>query len=239
MIPLRIDQQTVITRSSWKEMMERVKEMWDQDHYITDFDYGNGVYRVVMSSGTGWNGQAIRVGKTFPENEVDELWNKGYNITNVTHDGQDWIVIMSGNTGLSRQRWFTRNSWESFKQAISQGWEDGKVITKIAYGNGTYCGIMSSGLNWSQTWKFIPGEITQQHLNELYEDGDKIVTEVFDIDGGMFIVLSGNTGYDDQFISQSSNWDRLSERLTEYWNKNYNVTTIGYYNGDWFLLMSR
>lgn len=238
MIPLRIGKQTVVSRPSWNEVVERVKELWNEDYYITDFDYGDGVYRVVMSGGTGWNGQAIRYGKSFPENEVDELWEKGYNITNVTFDGSDWIVIMTGNTGISRQRWFTRGTWDSFKQAIDQGWEDGKVITKIAYGNGVYCGVMCSGFNWSQGWKYIPGEITQQDLNELYTD-DKIVTEAFEVNGGLFLVLSGNTGYTGQRMSQSPNWDWISQKLTEYWSDSYNVTTIGYYKGEWILLMSR
>lgn len=238
MIPLKIQGQTVISRPSWKEAIEKIQELWNQGYYITDFDFGDGVYRIVMSTGTGWNGQAIRYGKTFPENDVDEFWAKGYNITNVTYDGSDWIVILTGNTGISRQRWFTRTSWESFKQAIDQGWEDGKVITKIAYGNGTYCGIMCSGFNWSQRWTYIPGEITQKNLDELYTD-DKIVTEAFEVNGGLFLVLSGGTGYEGQRMSQSPNWDWISQKLNEYWNQNYNVTTIGYYRGEWILLMSR
>ena len=239
MIPLRIGLQSTWSRRTWNEIMDYVKEYWDKDYYITDFDYGDGQYRVVMTKDCGWDGQAIRTGKTFPKEKVDEMWNKGYRITNVAHDGEDWIVVMSsGYTGVGAQSWFTRTRWEDFKAEIKKAWDEDYVITKVAYGDGTYCAVMSKGINWSQSWNYIAGEITQKEMDNMYPD-DKIITDIMDANGGLFIVRSGRTPYNDQGLFKSSNWDRLNDRMTEMWNKGYNITSFGYYRGEWYMLMSK
>lgn len=219
--------------------MDYVKEYWDKDYYITDFDYGDGQYRVVMTKDCGWDGQAIRSGKTFPKDKVDEMWNKGYRITNVAHDGEDWIVVMSsGDTGLGSQSWFTRTNWEDFKSEIQNAWNEGYDITKVAYGNGAYCGVMSKGLDWTQSWNYIAGEITQKEMDGLYPD-EKIITDVMDANGGAFFVRSGRTPYNDQTFYKSSNWDFLNNKMHEMWDRGYAITSFGYYRGQWFMFMSK
>ncbi len=239
MIPLRTGLQSTWSRRTWKEIMDYVQEYWDKDYYITDMDYGEGQYRVVMTKNCGWDGQAIRAGHTFPKEKVDEMWDKGYRITNVTYDGEDWIVVMSsGNTGIGAQSWFTRTRWEDFKSEIQDAWNDGYDITKVAYGDGTYCGVMSKGLDWTQSWNYIAGEITQKEMDNMYPD-EKIITDVMDANGGLFIVRSGRTPYSDQGMFKSSNWDSLNNKMSEMWDKGYSITSFGYYRGEWYMLMSK
>ncbi|MBR1808176.1 MAG: hypothetical protein IJ776_02160 [Paludibacteraceae bacterium] len=240
MIPQQISlRQSTASRGSWKDIMDYIKEKWDKDYYITDFVYGNGQYCVVMCYSSDWDGQAIRTGKTFPKEKVDELWNKDYHITSVAHDGEDWIVVMTGgNTGLNAQSWFTRTKWDDFKSEIQKGWNDGYDITCVSYGNGTYCGVMSKNLNWSQSWNFISGEITNKEMDNMYPD-EKIITDLMDANGGLFLVRSGRTPYDDQGLFKSSSWEPLNKKMTEYWDKGYVITSFCFYRGEWYMLMSK
>jgi hypothetical protein len=230
--------QSFIYRSKWEEIKESIKEKWDEDYFITDFDYGDGMYRVLLSSGTGWSGQAYRWGKEFPSEKVKELWAKDYHITNVTYDGSDWIVVMSGNTNISGQKWFTRSSFTDFEKAIDEAWKEGYVITKIAFGNGTFLGVMSKGLGWSQTWwhwnEFPTDELMQKKQTE-----GKIITDVFAFGDKVFAVASGNTGLSKQRFHKSKDFDYLIKLLKNRWDEGYTLTSVSFYKGEWILIVSK
>ena len=74
MIPTKINGQVLVSRETWNEAMDAVGDYYKDDYYITDFDYGGGYYRIVMSKNIGWNGQIIRYGKDFPQEEIKEGW---------------------------------------------------------------------------------------------------------------------------------------------------------------------
>ena len=67
MIPREIDGQRIFLASRWNDMIDNVKKFWGENMFITDLDYNNGVYVVVISSVKGCNGQCIRYGLSFPE----------------------------------------------------------------------------------------------------------------------------------------------------------------------------
>ena len=119
MIPKRITNQTILQNSTWKGIMEQVKELWDKDYYITDFDCGEGLYRVVMSKGTGWNGQRIITEVFFPEDEIKKWMDKGYSITSVSNDGLDWVVIMTGINEVSNQCFIIEYSYDEIHTAVT------------------------------------------------------------------------------------------------------------------------
>lgn len=230
--------QSFIYRSKWADLKESIREKWADDYYITDFDYGDGMYRVLFSSGTGWSGQAYRTGKEFPSEEIKQLWDKGFHITNVTHDGSDWIVVMSGNTGISGQRWFTRSSFTDFDKAVEEAWEKGYDITKVAYYNGTYLGVMSKGLGWSQNWWHWNEFPTDELINKKKTDG-KIITDAFEFDGKVFTVASGNTGFSKQRFHKNKDFKYLIKLLKNRWAEGYTLTTVSFYKGQWILVVSK
>ncbi len=65
-----------------------------------------------------------------------------------------------------------------------------------------------------------------------------MVTDVFEVKNGLFIVLSGNTGLRTQHLYHGT-WEQLSKKLSEKWDEGFFVTTIGFYRGEWFLIMSK
>ena len=242
MIPRRITAQTILSRKSWKEIRSAIGEYWDKDYYITDFDYGEGYYRVVMSKGTGWNGQAIRYGSSFPTDEIQELWGKGYSITNACHDGSDWIVIMSGVSDCKTQSWFTRTSWSDFKENISEYWKKDMVVTKIACklsgSSPVYCGIVSKmDYSQGQKMKYFSGKPTSD-IGDMRDD-NSIITDMYDVDGGVFAVTATKTGWTKQSIEVRAKWDTAIDLIKRYWDKDYSLTCLCYYQGYWVIAMSK
>lgn len=241
MIPRRITTQTILSRSSWKEIRAVIGEYWDKDYYITDFDYGEGCYRVVMSKGTGWNGQAIRFGSTFPKDEIRELWGKDYYITNVSHDGTDWIVIMSGVSDCETQTWFTNTNWGEFKGNISECWDKYMVVSKIACKLGStpvYCGIASKmTFSQGQEMKYFSGKPTAE-IGNLVKDG-RIITDMYNVDGGVMAITASRTGWTKQYVDVKAHWETAIELIKRYWDKDYSLTSLCYYQGYWVIAMSK
>ena len=242
MIPRTITAQTIASRESWSSIMEAIKKYWDEGYYITDFDYGGGYYRVVMSKGTGWNGQAIRFGETFPKEKIQELWDKGYYITNAMHDGKDWIVVMSGVEDCRSQSWFTRTNWNDFKDTIKEYWDKDMVVTKLACktsgGTTVYCGIVSKmTYSQEQKMKYYSGTPTPDIIDLC--EANTILTDFYDVDGGVFAVTASKTGWEDQTLGVKSSWDSALEFIKKYWDRDYSLTTLSYYNGIWLVAMSK
>lgn len=238
MINLKGGAQTIISRSTWKEIAEKIKEKWEEDYFITDFDFGGGMYRVVLTKGTGWSGQHYRFGKEFPGEKVSELWDKGYQITNVTYDGSDWVVIMSGGTGITGQSWFSRSSFDDFEEKANELWSKGKDLTKVAFGDGTYLGVFSGNLNWGQHWWNWP-EFPTDELMKKKQSESKIITDAFEFGNMVFAVASSNTGYTKQRIHKNKDWGVLLKLLKNRWDEDYSITTVSYYKEEWILVFSK
>ncbi len=239
MIPkLNNNAQIFISKKTWNEVTAEIKEYWDKDFYITDFDYGDGMYRVLLSKGTGWNGQAYRFGKEFPKEKIQELWDKDYYITNITHDGSDWIVIMSGGTDLNGQNWFTRTSFNDFEKKVDEEWSKGKDITKVAYGNGLYLGVTSGGLGWNQNW-WNWNNFPTDELMDLKKTDGKILTDAFEFGDKVFAIASSNTGYTKQRIHKNKDFDYLKKILKNRWDEGYDLTTVSFFKSEWILIFSK
>lgn len=242
MIPSRIRRQRWITRKSWDEIMASIKQSWAEDFYITDFDYGQGMYRLVMSQGTGWSDQTIFFGSEFPEEKVQKYWGLGFHITNVMHDGSDWIVVMSVVPEKVTQAWFTNPSWDGFKEKIREYWGKGMVVSKIACKLGStpeYCGIVTKYPSGRQQWaQYFPGGATTQQLVDLCEDGT-MITDIYDVDGGVFAITCSNTGWSEQTVCVRSDWNGVTQAVDKYWNEGFEITTISFYQNQWYVILSR
>ena len=244
MIPREIHGQVIFAGAKWSTVMDNVKKYWDQGMFITDFDYGGGVYVVVMSKVKGWNGQAIRHGSTLPVDAISELWDKNYYLTNALYDGQDWVVVMTGVDYCSGQSYFTHTSWTEFTDNINQGWEDDKVVTKLCCeikpSYNKYFAIMTRFRDCSpaQSRRYLKGRLLIQDLESMCVDG-KYIVDVFDFDGGAFVVTAGKTGWDTCKVVKSRDFSTLLEKVKNYWDKDYYITTITFYESEWFAVLGK
>ena len=243
MVPSRINGQRILSRNSWKEIMAEINTYWEQDYYVTDFDYGGGRYVVVLSKNTGWDGQKIVWDKTFPEKAVDEAWEQGLYITGVTYDGSDWIVVMSGVRECLQQGWFTRTNWRNFLDTISQKWDKDEIITTIGCKkNGSdvvYCGVSSKmSYSGSQGYKSVrPADILSA-LQEL-SNGSRIVTDLYDVDGAILAISEDVPGWSHQIFYTCPDFGVLSQAVDRVYQQDYYITALCYCLGGWVLVASR
>ena len=240
MIPRQITDQTIIQRTTWEKIMEQVKELWEEGFYITDFDKGDGVYRVVMSKGTGWKGQSIKVGKSFPKEKIYEGWDKGYTITNISHDGEDWIVIMSGIDEVSNQCFVEEYFFDDLEEKIKEYWDKGYTISCIAYDDleGFVC-VFSKSNYRGQGYRFLKGHFNIKEMENFKKSDGYLITEISNFYSGLFCVASSHSGFSQQRIHREETWERMSELTHNRWDEGYNITTIDYYDGEWYAIFSK
>ena len=244
MLPRSIRGQQFFSRSSWGDVMDDIKEGWDNGFFITDFDYGDGVYFVVMSKVEEWNGQAVRYASEFPTDDIKELWGKRYSITNMLYDGSDWIVVMTGVDYCLKQKMFRCMDADDFKERVSNGWNEDKIITKLCcrqeyYGN-TYVGVMTEyrDSSPSQSRSFLRGVVLASELMDLCRDG-KYITNIFDFGGGVMVATESGTEWRSCKIYRCGSTGTLAESIRECWDSGYSVTTLAYYDGEWFAVFGR
>lgn len=153
MVPLRISEQSLVIEENWDRCERQIERLWNDGFYITDFDYGDGVYHVVMSAGTGWTEQYIESGSEFPERHIEQGWRDGYTVTNIAIDDEEWIIVFTaGVRQLGEQSWASAESFDDFEDLFHQLTYDGQTITKMAYDeeDELYIAVNATDLGWEQ-----------------------------------------------------------------------------------------
>lgn len=243
MIPRSIIAQSYFTRKGWGDTTTLIEEYWDKGYVVTDFDYGNGFYFVVMSKVNGWNRQKLFYGNSLPTDDIKEAWDRGYYITNVLHDGSDWIVIMTEVDYCTTQRLFSTGVWEDFKEKIQNGWDEDMLVTKLCCEKqrfSTYFAAMTEFNDGSpaQSARYLSGSIIKSDLDDLFVDG-KYIVDIFDFDGGAYVVTAGDTGWSSHRLFMSPSLNSTYEAIKDYWDRGYYITTISFYDGEWILVFGK
>lgn len=164
MIPLRISEQTLVVEEHWETCEREIERLWNEGFFITDFDYGDDLYHVVMSAGTGWREQYIESGSEFPERHIEDGWREGFMVTNIAIDDEEWILVFTAGTNLQGQSWHGTHSFQEFEDMFHQLTYEGQAITKFAYDDEDelYIAMTAEGLNWEQkmaNWEDIPADV--------------------------------------------------------------------------------
>lgn len=243
MLPVLIAGQRIFSRSSWSSAMELIEEYWDDDLYITDFDYGEGVYVVVMSSVVNWDGQTVLFGADFPRDAIKRNWNKGYSITNVMHDGSDWVVVMTkvGNECQS-QGYVLESSEAAFMNAIRDAWDDGYIITQVCcdegrYGN-VYCAVYSEPYTpKSQSIRALTGSVSPREIGNACDDDESII-DLYDMDGALMVATYSNPIYKRISIARCVDIEDLFSAVDNNMDNDLWVTVLAYYRGCWYAVFN-
>lgn len=165
MVPFKISEQTIVIEENWDRCEREIERMWEEGFHITDFDYGDGVYHVVMSAGTGWGDQYLESGSDFPERKIDEAWDEGYVITNIAIDDEEWILVCTANVrGLGAQSWQGTEHFDDFEDTFHDAAHRGMSMTKMAYDDEDqlYIALLSENLGWEQQlsyWEEIEADM--------------------------------------------------------------------------------
>ena len=243
MIPRRIIAQSVFFKSSWRNAMDVIRERWDQDYYITDFDYGDGGYFIVMSQVRGWNGQCVKYGSEFPRDDVRELWKKGYAITNMLHDGTDWIVVLTKVSYCKSQGYFSSMDWSEFRADVRKSWRSDMVATKLACDiQPHYTQYMAAVTEFedcspSQGMHCLSGSVTADELGSLCSE-DEFIADMYDFDGCLCVITSNERKMRGVAIKMSYSLDEIFDAIEQYVDNGFKITTVCYYRREWIVVFA-
>ena len=110
-----------------------ITEKGGQGYRITSLAYGDGMWAVVMSQGTGYTDQVWYTGADFPSDFISEKWNEQYNISSLAYGDGMWAVVMSLGPDYL-QWWATRSDFLEAEDFIYVNWDEGYRITELVYG---------------------------------------------------------------------------------------------------------
>lgn len=244
MVPKRVDGQYIFFEESWSNMMRNVESGWNDGLVVTDMDYGDDGYCVVMSSGTDWGHQVVLHGSVLPREKISEGWNSDYVITNMLCDEQDWIVIMTQVSGIKKQRVVLDNDWSVFRSKIREAWDEDMVVTKLCceidYSYNAYCAVVTEYYNSpSQNCVYIDGAPTPQELCDMC-GSNQILTDFHDVEGGVLTVTEGETGWGEMRIFEVAYAQELIKLLgAGGFDDGFRITTVSYYRGRWYGIFCR
>jgi hypothetical protein len=140
---------------------------------------------------------------------------------------------MSKGTSYSSQIWRTRTYFP--EEEIKRGWEEGKRITHLTYGNGLWVLVMSKGTSYSsQIWRtrtYFP----EEEIKRGWEEGKRITHLTYG-NGLWALVMSEGTGIKSQIWRKRGYFPE--EEIAKGWNDNKHVTSLTYDNKFWILVMS-
>lgn len=241
MVPRIINGQVAFFERRWRDAMDKIREYWDEDYYVTDFDYGDGGYFVVMSKVAGWSGQTIKYGDEFPSDEIKKLWNEGYVITNMMHDGSDWIVVMSEVIYCKSQGYVVNTSWSEFKEFVHESWDQDMVATKLACniqsGYNQYVAAVTEfvGRSPGQSMRYLSGVVTAQELCSVCDEG-YCITDLYDFDGGLCVITSDEVRDRSFSIERSNSLRRIFDSMSDQYDEDYYIVAVCYYDGEWIVV---
>jgi hypothetical protein len=230
--------QTVFVAENWDECAEHMYELMAQGYVVSNLDYYNDLYVVVMDKGASWQDQEILFAADFPQLEINDYWDKGLDISYVAADDLTWMLFFSAATGIRGQEWVFKPHFSDIKRAISTLWGQGKTVTDIRQSFGGIVIVMSGGINWNQWWTLSKG-FPQKEIEREIKENNRFITLISEIDERYFIVMSAGTDIDKQIIFRTRNYASLQSKLDDYWKREMFVTTASFVKGELIVVFSK
>jgi hypothetical protein len=238
MITLSREKQQVFVAENWDECSKHMYELMRDGFVLTNLDFYNEFYIVVMDKGSSWNNQEILFSADFPQLEINDYWDKGLDITYVAADNLTWMIFFSAGTGISGQEWYFKNTFEEIKGSINSLWQQRKVITDLRKSFGGIVVVMSGGFKWNQMWS-LTDSWPYQAIREEQEKNNRVITHLCQLDKKCFMVMSGGTGIRHQEIARVKEFISAEEELDKAWGNGMMVTTAAFGNEELVLVFSR
>ncbi len=128
--------QTVTMHTSWKNLVNKIKDFWAQQKRICVMSFDNSMWSSVFDDeNTGFIQQSVHYspGKEFPGDWVRQRWNEGFMVTSVTANDSGWGVVASH---ISAERNYTQQSYMATStfpsKWIAEKWAAGFMVTSVA-----------------------------------------------------------------------------------------------------------
>ena len=211
-----------------------IDQKWKAGYHITHLAYGDGIWSVVMSKGSGLNAQIWRTKENFPNEIIKEKWEEGYEITNLVYGNGVWALVMSKGSKYTLQTLLTDKKFP--QKTINKKWNDGFDITDVTFGNGVWVLVMSQGTGFStQSWR-TRNEFPEKEIKKCWDDGYDITNLVYG-NGVWALVISKGTDFTTQSWSTRTNFPK--DVIKDKWDNGFDITGISYGKDLWALVISK
>ena len=189
---------------------------------------------VVMSQGSGHNGQSMVTRTAFPAKEMEGNWNNGKAVTSLDHGDGLWVLIASKVPDTGKQIYFTSSDFPGSK--VQENWRKGYKLKEMVYGDRQWSAIMSQRLPYRSQAYFFRKSFPKEAIQKCFGEGKRISDLTFG-NGQWAVVLSENTGYASQQVITSKDFPK--ERIDEFWRQGFQITELCRGGGLWTVVMSK
>ena len=137
------------------------------------------------------------------------------------------IVVTSKGSGLSSQTWFTSGSNGSLREVdIKNHRNDDRYITSAAHTSNGWFLTMSKGVSWTNQSYKQSSQWPDAYVHEQKEKG--YMDTSLASNNSVWLVVTSQ-GYTNQQICAVP-WSSLKEWISQWWEKDYYITSIACQN---------
>ena len=173
-------------------------------------------------------------GNGLQESNIKKNWDEGRRITSVAYTDNGWFVTMAKSTGIGMQTYNYCAEWP--KDWIKKKWDEDYYITSISKSDSKWCVVMSKGFGYTnQSWSRNTWDKQKKWYDEKRDEGYYITSMAYD---GTYwtLVVSKTDKIKSQGYLWASSYDDLKSKIKkDIWDKSFNIHTIGYGDGSYFV----
>lgn len=174
-------------------------------------------------------------GNALQGDKIKSCWDKGKRITSVAYTDHGWFVIMANGTGIGQQTYKVSETWPT--SWIKENWQEDYYITSISYGNNQWVVVMSKHADYTdQSYNRAAFDKLSDWIKQKWDD-DFYITEAAYNGTEWSIVMSKYAQYTAQGYLWASNTSEMESKIkSNVWDKGYNVQSIEYAAGSYFVV---
>ncbi|MBK7639972.1 MAG: caspase family protein [Bacteroidetes bacterium] len=206
----------------------------EENYRITACSYGNDNWAMVMSQGSGIDGQTTGQDPNFPKEWIKKNWEDEYYITSCTYGEGQWLVVMSESIDFKNQAYKVVPDFPT--DWIKEKWALDFYITSIAYGDGQWAVVMSKGTDYTdqeyKKYETFPTEYIKASW-----DKDFYVTSVAYGDGLWYVIMSKNSWLENQTYKKSATYPK--DWIMEKGANDYLISNVIQANNEWLIVMTK
>lgn len=230
-------------RNEWDEVIDKIKEGWDDGCIVTDIDYGDGVWSVVMTKTVVNLRQSLFLSRDFSDltDKIESYWKKGQCVTSITYDGRKWIGLAT-TIGCYSNQGYVIGSWDYCIDAVKDGWRNNRYVTSIACDGDTYLFISSrigDDVSYSQSIDLIRTNTELKKLKNKCLKGNRIITDMHNMSGYLVVVTSSSDHEDEEERLKICSTEDIKENISKVNANGFYVASMAYYDHLWFIAFRR
>lgn len=206
----------------------------EENYRITACNYGDDNWAIVMSQGSGIDGQTTLRDANYPKEWIKKKWDENYYITSCTYGDGEWMVVMSESIDYENQAYNIKDYFPA--DWIKEKWALDFYITSITYGNGQWAVVMSKGTDYTNQAYKKSETFPVEYIRAKWDE-DYYVTNITYGDGLWYVTMSKNSWLSNQTYKKASEYpeDWILEKAAD----DYLISNVVQADGEWVVIMTK